>query len=289
MLAVNPFENLDLLGGHHEEVRRQKLGVASQVYGTAECAYQYLKQSEVAVDRRVGRVGKAGKTETNKHLMYLAYRSKAGSGIGPSPRRSCSRTRCSRRSQDVAQQQLVALGKFIKILIDKKGNIVGAKMNGTSSVAHVRRPAAYPPPPCRPPARARALGPARPPPRPQVTCAERRTVLPHRRRHRQGGRGASASATSRPSSTSTSRRRRCRRCRIRCTPSWRARSTCGVSADEQTNLRAVVAGVLNINNIDFTGDDNAKCRRRTGSRRARSCWAKLEGCLTQRSLGWAPR
>ena len=84
LLAVNPFENLPI---YSEDIMKKyvgkKLGVApSHVYGTAECAYQYLKQSGKSQSIVVSGESGAGKTETNKHLMYyLAYRSKAGGGI----------------------------------------------------------------------------------------------------------------------------------------------------------------------------------------------------------------
>ena len=57
-----------------------------------------------------------------------------------------------------------------------------------------------------------------------------------------------------------------------------ALTTCGVSADEQTNLRAVVAGVLNIGNIDFTGDDNEGVDGEL-AHKGESCWGRTRGLL----------
>ena len=218
LLAVNPFENLPI---YSEDIMKKyvgkKLGVApSHVYGTAECAYQYLKQSGKSQSIVVSGESGAGKTETNKHLMYyLAYRSKAAAASRPSPRRSCSRTRCSRpwQAKTSRNNNSSRFGKFIKILIDKKGNIVGAKMNQylLEKSRIVRRPRRHPPAPPAP-ARPRALGPppARRParrsraPRASATTTRSTTSSPAPTR---ASRGASASATGRPSSaTSTSRR-----------------------------------------------------------------------------------
>ena len=92
----------------------KKLGVApSHVYGTAECAYQYLKQSGKSQSIVVSGESGAGKTETNKHLMYYSRVPLEGARRHRDPRRGDPPVepgaRGLRQRQDVAQQQLVAL------------------------------------------------------------------------------------------------------------------------------------------------------------------------------------
>ena len=177
----------------------KKLGVApSHVYGTAECAYQYLKQSGKSQSIVVSGESGAGKTETNKHLMcYLAYRSKAGGGIetlAEAILQSNPVLEAFGNAKTSRNNNSSRFGKFIKILIDKKGNIVGAKMNQylleKSRVVRRRRqgPSQRP----RRPARALTHHPAPPPPRPQITCAE-------------GERNATRSTTSSPAPTRANR------------------------------------------------------------------------------------
>ena len=204
LLAVNPFENLPI---YSEDIMKKyvgkKLGVApSHVYGTAECAYQYLKQSGKSQSIVVSGESGAGKTETNKHLMYyLAYRSKAGGGIetlAEAILQSNPVLEAFGNAKTSRNNNSSRFGKFIKILIDKKGNIVGAKMNQyllekSRIVRRPRRQPARPAHAARP--RPRATPPTTPPAAPPADHVRRGRaqlplVLPHRRRHRQGRAGA---------------------------------------------------------------------------------------------------
>ena len=212
----------------------------------------------------------AGKTGAIKHLMYyLAYRSKAGGGIetlAEAILQSNPVLEAFGNAKTSRNNNSSRFGKFIKILIDKKGNIVGAKMNKyllekSRIVRHPRRHLARPPTP--PPALPRPAPPAAPPAdhvrRGRAELPRSTTSSPAPTRASEG---ASASATGRPSSRYLARSSVTAMAQMPDDKMYAelagALTTCGVSADEQTNLRAVVAGVLNIGNIDFTGDDNAK-------------------------------
>ena len=134
LLAVNPFENLPI---YSEDIMKKyvgkKLGVApSHVYGTAECAYQYLKQSGKSQSIVVSGESGAGKTETNKHLMYyLAYRSKAGGGIetlAEAILQSNPVLEAFGNAKTSRNNNSSRFGKFIKISFDAKGVVAGAVM-----------------------------------------------------------------------------------------------------------------------------------------------------------------
>ena len=84
LLAMNPFETLPIYSeAKMEPYKGKPLGKApAHVYGTAESAYQMLSRTKQPQSIVVSGESGAGKTETNKHLMYyLAWRSKSGGGI----------------------------------------------------------------------------------------------------------------------------------------------------------------------------------------------------------------
>ena len=75
----------------------------------------------------------AGKTETNKHLMqYLAYRSKSSGGIetlAEAILQSNPVLEAIGNAKTSRNNNSSRFGKFVKILLDQKGNIVGAKIS----------------------------------------------------------------------------------------------------------------------------------------------------------------
>ena len=135
LLAMNPFQRLPI---YTEEVMGQykgkRLGAAApHVYGIAEAAYTMLAKTGVSQAVVVSGETGAGKTETNKALMYyLAWRSKNSGGqrdlaeviLQSNPVLEAFGNAKTSRNNNSSR-----FGKFIKILIDKKGNIIGARMS----------------------------------------------------------------------------------------------------------------------------------------------------------------
>ena len=103
------------------------------MFGIAEAAYLMLSRSGKSQSIVVSGESGAGKTETNKHLMYyLAWRSKSGGGVGALAEailQSNPVLEAFGNAKTSRNNNSSRFGKFIKILIDKKGTIVGAKMN----------------------------------------------------------------------------------------------------------------------------------------------------------------
>ena len=134
LLAMNPFEALpiyceSIMAGYKDKV----LGRGPpHVYGIAETAYKMLIKTTKSQSIVVSGESGAGKTETNKHLMYyLAWRSKASGG-------TATLAECILQSNPVLEafgnaktsrnNNSSRFGKFIKILIGNGGSITGAKM-----------------------------------------------------------------------------------------------------------------------------------------------------------------
>ena len=134
LLAMNPFESLPIYSeAIMAEYAGKSLGRAPpHVYAIAETAYQMLVKSGRSQSIIVSGESGAGKTETNKHLMYyLAWRSKSSGG-------TASLAECILQSNPVLEafgnaktsrnNNSSRFGKFIKILIGDSGTITGAKM-----------------------------------------------------------------------------------------------------------------------------------------------------------------
>jgi myosin heavy subunit len=135
LLAMNPFETLPIYSeAKMEPYKGKPLGKApAHVYGTAESAYQMLSRTKQPQSIVVSGESGAGKTETNKHLMYyLAWRSKSGGGIetlAEAILQSNPVLEAFGNAKTARNNNSSRFGKFVKILIDPKGNIVGARMN----------------------------------------------------------------------------------------------------------------------------------------------------------------
>ena len=135
LLAMNPFETLPIYSeAKMEPYKGKPLGKApAHVYGTAESAYQMLSRTKQPQSIVVSGESGAGKTETNKHLMYyLAWRSKSGSRIetlAEAILQSNPVLEAFGNAKTARNNNSSRFGKFVKILIDPKGNIVGARMN----------------------------------------------------------------------------------------------------------------------------------------------------------------
>ena len=226
-------------------------------------------------------------------MYYLAYRSKAGGGI-------------ETLAEAILQSNpvLEAFGNA-KTLRNNNSSRFGQvhqdphRQEGqhrrrqdepvpVGEVAH-RAPPAPPTRPPRPAARPRASAPTiTSPPRPRATPADhvRRgragtTVRStHRRRHRQGRAGASSRVGDEPTKFRYLNQSSVTAMHQMPDDKMYAElagvlTTCGVSADEQTNLRSRWSPACSTSATSTSpATTTRRCRRRTGSRRARSCWGR---------------
>ena len=134
LLAMNPFELLPI---YSEEkmapYKGKRLGSEPpHVYGTAEMAYQRLSKTKQSQSIVVSGESGAGKTETNKHLMkYLAWRSKTGGGAASLAEKILQSNpvlEAFGNAKTSRNNNSSRFGKFVKVLMDDKGLISGAKM-----------------------------------------------------------------------------------------------------------------------------------------------------------------
>jgi myosin heavy subunit len=134
LLAMNPFQQLPIYTDEKKaDYKGKRMGQAPpHVYAVSECAYQSLAKMQKSQSVLVSGESGAGKTETNKALMYyLAWRSKNSGGqqdlaeviLQSNPVLEAFGNAKTSRNNNSSR-----FGKFIKILMDKKGNIVGAQM-----------------------------------------------------------------------------------------------------------------------------------------------------------------
>ena len=97
-----------------------------------ETAYQRLAKTRKSQSILVSGESGAGKTETNKHLMqYLAWRSRAGGGVSSLAEailQSNPVLEAFGNAKTSRNNNSSRFGKFVKILIEEKGAICGAKM-----------------------------------------------------------------------------------------------------------------------------------------------------------------
>ena len=132
--AMNPFEALPLYSeSRMAEYKDKALGRAPpHVYAIAEAAYLRLTKSRKSQSIVVSGESGAGKTETNKHLMhYLAWRSRSGGGassLAEAILQSNPVLEAFGNAKTSRNNNSSRFGKFVKILIDNKGLITGAKM-----------------------------------------------------------------------------------------------------------------------------------------------------------------
>ena len=134
LLAMNPFESLPI---YSEELMGNYKGKSlgrepPHVYGIAEAAYQRLIKTGRSQSIVVSGESGAGKTETNKHLMqYLAWRSRSGGGVSTLAEailQSNPVLEAFGNAKTSRNNNSSRFGKFVKILIDEGGLIVGARM-----------------------------------------------------------------------------------------------------------------------------------------------------------------
>ena len=134
LLAMNPFEELPIYSeAQMGEYKGKPLGGASpHVFGIAEAAYLMLSRSGKSQSIVVSGESGAGKTETNKHLMYyLAWRSKSSGGIASLAERVLQSNpvlEAFGNAKTARNHNSSRFGKFVKILIGQKGTICGARV-----------------------------------------------------------------------------------------------------------------------------------------------------------------
>ena len=269
LLAMNPFEKLPI---YSETIMGPYKGKAPgreppHVYATAELAYQMLTRNKMPQSIVVSGESGAGKTETNKHLMYyLAWRSKSGGGmetLAEAILQSNPVLEAFGNAKTSRNNNSSRFGKFIKILIDKKGNIVGARMN--QYLLEKSRV-------------------------PTVSEGERNY---HSFYHLVAGGGAEAEAAGLGKGTKAFRYlNQSSVSTLEGMPDGEmfeelssALTTCKVPAPKQKELWGVLAGVLHVGNVTFTGDDNASIADESVSNAAcEQLQSAVAACLTQRSM-----
>ena len=134
LLAMNPFEELPIYSEARMAQHRDKSlgGAPPHVYGIAEAAFQRLIKTKCSQSIVVSGESGAGKTETNKHLMqYLAWRSRSSGGVealAEAILQSNPVLEAFGNAKTSRNNNSSRFGKFIKILIDGKGAITGARM-----------------------------------------------------------------------------------------------------------------------------------------------------------------
>ena len=270
LLAMNPFEALPI----YDEARMSQyvgkaLGRAPpHVYGIAETAYQMFTKTGKSQSIVVSGESGAGKTETNKHLMYyLAFRSKSSGGTE-------KLAECILQSNPVLEafgnaktsrnNNSSRFGKFIKILISKGGAISGAKVanylleksrvvkvaEGERNYHALYHVAAGAPPELR-----GALGLAG---------------------------GVKAQHYLNQSSVTTLASMEDGQMFTELSD---ALATCGVSEGQRTDLFGCLAGILHVGNLTFSGDDTASIVASESVGHVTKCLgAELSACLTSRSM-----
>ena len=269
LLAMNPFEKLPI---YSEAIMGPYKGKAPgkeppHVYATAELAYQMLTRNKMPQSIVVSGESGAGKTETNKHLMYyLAWRSKSGGGmetLAEAILQSNPVLEAFGNAKTSRNNNSSRFGKFIKILIDKKGNIVGARMN--QYLLEKSRV-------------------------PTVSEGERNY---HSFYHLVAGGGAEAEAAGLGKGTKAFRYlNQSSVSTLEMMPDVEmfkelsaALETCKIPQAKQKELWGVLAGVLHVGNVTFTGDENAQIADDAVAKAAcDQLQSAVASCLTQRSM-----
>ena len=132
LIVVNPFQKLTIYGTDKMEPYVNKtLGIVEpHTYAMAEEAYKTQLKFGGSQALVVSGESGAGKTETNKHLMtYLAYRSKSesvGNDLAESILQANPVLEAFGNAKTSRNNNSSRFGKFVKIAMSEKGGVLGA-------------------------------------------------------------------------------------------------------------------------------------------------------------------
>ena len=132
LVAINPFELLPIYGQDKMTPYPNKaLGIAEpHTYAMGEEAYKTLLKSQSSQSLVVSGESGAGKTETNKHLMtYLAWRSKSetvGNDLSTAILQANPVLEAFGNAKTSRNNNSSRFGKFVKIAFSDKGGVLGA-------------------------------------------------------------------------------------------------------------------------------------------------------------------
>ena len=270
LLAMNPFEALPI---YSEELMTNYKGKslgreAPHVYGISEVAFQRLAKTGQSQSIIVSGESGAGKTETNKHLMqYLTWRSCSGGGVSSLAEailKSNPVLEAFGNAKTSRNNNSSRFGKFIKILIDDKGNIVGARVasyllekSRVVSVAEGERNYHV------------LYHLAKGGPGPLLSALD---LKADPKAYRYLSFSSVTELSSMPDGPMM-------------TELTTALTACGVNETSQSHLFACLGGILHLGNLTFTGEEEAKIAAADALASMNKCFATdLSKCLTTRSM-----